>query len=54
MGNGIKVKTNKWTVFFESDGETTDFVFPDPDVKILDSNESDHDDDDDFQYSSTN
>ena len=48
------VKTNKWTVFFESDGETTDFCFPDPDVRILDSNESNHDDDDDFQCSSTN
>ena len=38
-------KTAKWTVYFASDGETTDFSLPDPDVKIV-SDDQDHGDDD--------
>ena len=38
-------KTAKWTVYFASDGETTDFSLPDPDVRIV-GDDHDHDDDD--------
>ena len=38
-------KTAKWTVYFASDGETTDFSLPDPDVRIV-GDDHDHNDDD--------
>ena len=41
-------KETNYTVFFDTDGETTTFQLPDPDVRVVSLSDS-HSDDDDFQ-----
>ena len=41
-------ETDNYTVFFDTDEETTTFQLPDPDVRVVSLSDS-HSDDDDFQ-----
>ena len=39
-------ETDHYTVFFDTDGETTTFQLPDPDVKVIGLSDNDGEDDD--------
>ena len=39
-------ETDHYTVFFDTDGETTTFQLPDPDVRVIGLSDNDGEDDD--------